>query len=228
MLTYTSQQQLNSVNYQDLSVLPIVIKRDGSKAQFDAQFILNAMKKAAQAVNIEDDSYFEQLSQEISFEILNGVNQQIDIADIQQRVENHLMQSQYPQVARAYIEYRHDRDKEREKRSRLTQEIEGLIEQNNVLLMNENANKDAKVIPTQRDLLAGIVARHYAKSYLLPKEVVQAHERGEIHYHDLDYSPFFPMFNCMLVDLQGMLTNGFKMGNAEIEPPKSITTATAV
>ncbi|MGY6772724.1 anaerobic ribonucleoside-triphosphate reductase [Gallibacterium sp. ZY190522] len=228
MFTYSSQQQLNSVNYRDLSVLPIVIKRDGSKAQFDSQFILNAMKNAAQAVNIEDDSYFEQLSQEISFEILNGVNQQIDIADIQQRVENHLMQSRYPQVARAYIEYRHDRDKEREKRSRLTQEIEGLIEQNNVLLINENANKDAKVIPTQRDLLAGIVARHYAKSYLLPKEVVQAHERGEIHYHDLDYAPFFPMFNCMLVDLQGMLTKGFKMGNAEIEPPKSITTATAV
>ncbi len=55
-----------------------------------------------------------------------------------------------------------------------------------------------------------------------------AHEKGEIHYHDLDYAPFFPMFNCMLIDLEGMLTNGFKMGNAEIEPPKSISTATAV
>ena len=55
-----------------------------------------------------------------------------------------------------------------------------------------------------------------------------AHERGMIHYHDLDYSPFFPMFNCMLIDLKGMLTQGFKMGNAEIEPPKSISTATAV
>ncbi|VFS27826.1 anaerobic ribonucleoside-triphosphate reductase [Enterobacter cancerogenus] len=58
--------------------------------------------------------------------------------------------------------------------------------------------------------------------------MVSAHERGEIHYHDLDYSPFFPMFNCMLIDLKGMLTQGFKMGNAEIEPPKSISTATAV
>lgn len=95
-------------------------------------------------------------------------------------------------------------------------------------LLNENANKDSKVIPTQRDLLAGIVAKHYAKQYILPRDVVLAHERGEIHYHDLDYSPFFPMFNCMLIDLNGMLTNGFKMGNAEIEPPKSISTATAV
>lgn len=58
--------------------------------------------------------------------------------------------------------------------------------------------------------------------------MVLAHERGEIHYHDLDYAPFFPMFNCMLIDLEGMLTQGFKMGNAEIEPPKSISTATAV
>ncbi|MEX0445101.1 anaerobic ribonucleoside-triphosphate reductase [Xenorhabdus sp. SGI246] len=111
---------------------------------------------------------------------------------------------------------------------RLDQEIRGLIEQNDLPLLNENANKDAKVIPTQRDLLAGIVARQYAKQYMLPGDVVLAHEKGEIHYHDLDYAPFFPMFNCMLVDLPGMLTKGFKMGNAEIEPPKSISTATAI
>ncbi|WP_052189696.1 MULTISPECIES: anaerobic ribonucleoside-triphosphate reductase [Xenorhabdus] len=111
---------------------------------------------------------------------------------------------------------------------RLDQEIRGLIEQSDLPLLNENANKDAKVIPTQRDLLAGIVARQYAKQHMLPSDVVLAHEKGEIHYHDLDYAPFFPMFNCMLVDLQGMLTKGFKMGNAEIEPPKSISTATAI
>ena len=98
----------------------------------------------------------------------------------------------------------------------------------NIDMEEQNANKDSKVIPTQRDLLAGIVAKHYARQHLLPRDVVQAHERGDIHYHDLDYSPFFPMFNCMLIDLKGMLTQGFKMGNAEIEPPKSISTATAV
>ncbi|CSA85826.1 anaerobic ribonucleoside-triphosphate reductase [Vibrio cholerae] len=95
-------------------------------------------------------------------------------------------------------------------------------------MLNENANKDGKVIPTQRDLLAGIVAKHYAKTRILPRDVVQAHESGDIHYHDLDYAPFFPMFNCMLIDLKGMLTHGFKMGNAEIDTPKSISTATAV
>jgi len=122
----------------------------------------------------------------------------------------------------------HRRDLKRELHSPLNQEIRGLVEQSNLALLNENANKDSKVIPTQRDLLAGIVAKHYACRQMLPQDVVQAHERGEIHYHDLDYAPFFPMFNCMLIDLEGMLTHGFKMGNAEIDTPKSISTATAV
>lgn len=110
----------------------------------------------------------------------------------------------------------------------LLPEINGLMDQTHLEILNENANKDGKVIPTQRDLLAGVVAKNYAKHYVLPEDIVQAHEKGEIHYHDLDYSPFFPMFNCMLVDIKGMLTQGFKMGNAEIETPKSITTACAV
>ncbi|MCI5764678.1 anaerobic ribonucleoside-triphosphate reductase [Actinobacillus porcinus] len=205
-----------------------VIKRDGAHASFEIQRIINAIKKAAKAVSVEDERYYHHIAQQVFEDIFNRYSQEIDISHIQQIVENKLMASAYPQVARAYIEYRHDRDLSREKRSKLTKEIEGLIEQTNMAVLNENANKDAKVIPTQRDLLAGIVAKHYAKQYLLPKDVVEAHERGEIHYHDLDYAPFFPMFNCMLVDLKGMLTQGFKMGNAEIEPPKSIGTATAV
>ena len=205
-----------------------VIKRDGSRIGFDLQRITNAIRKAASAVNIVDEIYIHDLSQRINTEIFSHYQYEIDINQIQKIVENHLMTSKYPPIARAYIEYRHDRDLAREKRSQLTKEIEGLIEQSNVELLNENANKDAKVIPTQRDLLAGIVAKHYAKRHILPRDVVEAHERGEIHYHDLDYAPFFPMFNCMLVDLKGMLSHGFKMGNAEIEPPKSISTATAV
>lgn len=205
-----------------------VIKRDGSRNTFEIQRIINAIKKAASAVEISDDFYCHQMGQAVCNTIFARHQQEIDIHHIQQIVENQLMSSQYPQIARAYIEYRHDRDLAREKRSSLTKEIEGLIQQSNVELLNENANKDAKVIPTQRDLLAGIVAKHYAKHHILPRDVVEAHEKGEIHYHDLDYAPFFPMFNCMLVDLKGMLTQGFKMGNAEIEPPKSIGTATAV
>lgn len=204
----------------------VVIKRDGCQVNFDLPRIQEAVKRAAAAVNVKDDDYCLQVATIVKEQLCS--RNQVDIAEIQDAVENQLMAGPYKDLARAYIEYRHDRDSEREKRSQLTHDIRGLIEQSNVSLLNENANKDSKVIPTQRDLLAGIVAKHYAKQHILPRDVVIAHEKGEIHYHDLDYAPFFPMFNCMLIDLEGMLTNGFKMGNAEIEPPKSISTATAV
>ncbi|WP_239326498.1 anaerobic ribonucleoside-triphosphate reductase [Snodgrassella gandavensis] len=205
---------------------PIVIKRDGCHVPFDAARIQDAIQRAASAVHIDDSAYCTQVAARVTSIIAS--REYVDIHDIQQAVEDQLMAGQYKELARAYIEYRHSRDVARESRGRLNREIQGLVEQTNFNLLNENANKDSKVIPTQRDLLAGIVAKHYAQQHLLPRDVVLAHERGEIHYHDLDYAPFFPMFNCMLIDLNGMLTHGFKMGNAEIEPPKSIATATAV
>ncbi|MGL5759379.1 anaerobic ribonucleoside-triphosphate reductase [Plesiomonas sp.] len=205
---------------------PVVIKRDGCRVAFDAKMIKNAVISAARTVEVMEPAYAEAVAEAVESS-LNGA-QEVAIHTIQNAVENQLMSGPHKAVARAYIEYRHDRDVAREKTSRLNSEIRGLIEQSNAALLNENANKDSKVIPTQRDLLAGIVAKHYALQHLLPRDVAQAHERGELHYHDLDYAPFFPMFNCMLIDLEGMLTHGFKMGNAEIDTPKSISTATAV
>lgn len=209
----------------------IVIKRDGSQALFQQDRIVAAVLSAANKADEQLKEYAEQLAAcveqrltETQADFPDGIH----IQDIQTMVENYLMQGEYKSLARHYIEYRHDRDIAREKTSSLNKEIEGLIEQNNTDLLNENANKDGKVIPTQRDLLAGIVAKHYAKQHILPRDIVHAHESGDIHYHDLDYAPFFPMFNCMLIDLEGMLTRGFKMGNAEIDTPKSISTATAV
>jgi len=204
----------------------VVIKRDGCRVPFEAQRIELAVQAAARAAQIDDALWCAQVATRVSRQLANRA--EVDIRDIQCAVEETLMAGRWPQLARAYIEYRHERDLAREQRGKLHHAIRGLVEQTNAALLNENANKDSKVIPTQRDLLAGIVAKHYAQQQLLPRDVVLAHERGEIHYHDLDYSPFFPMFNCMLIDLQGMLNNGFKMGNAEIEPPKSIATATAV
>ncbi|MCP4322731.1 MAG: anaerobic ribonucleoside-triphosphate reductase [Alteromonadales bacterium] len=203
----------------------VVIKRDGSQVPFNAQRIAEAILKASGAARCKGVDAFA-IATEVEKE-LNG-KIEVDIHDIQESVEQHLMTNGHLELARVYIEYRHDRDLAREKKSHLNSEIYGLIEQSNASLLNENANKDSKVIPTQRDLLAGIVAKHYAKSHILPRDVVRAHDKGELHYHDLDYAPFFPMFNCMLIDVKGMFTKGFKMGNAEIEEPKSISTATAV
>ncbi|GIU22891.1 anaerobic ribonucleoside triphosphate reductase [Shewanella colwelliana] len=206
--------------------MPVVIKRDGYRTPFDETRIRDAVIAAANSAGIDDVIYATQVATQVASAMADV--EEVDIHDLQDVVENHLMEGPYKSLARVYIEYRHDRDVHREVSSRLNREIRGLVEQSNAALLNENANKDAKVIPTQRDLLAGIVAKHYATRHILPKDIVSAHEAGEIHYHDLDYAPFFPMFNCMLIDLAGMLTHGFKMGNAEIETPKSISTATAV
>ncbi|MCG7588210.1 anaerobic ribonucleoside-triphosphate reductase [Photobacterium sp. OFAV2-7] len=205
---------------------PVVIKRDGCRVPFNTKRIKEAVLSAAESVEAMNEAYAASVADGVLSQFMSV--QEVDIHVIQDAVENHLMVGPHKEVARAYIEYRHDRDIAREKKSLLNGEIRGLIEQSNASLLNENANKDSKVIPTQRDLLAGIVAKHYAKQHLLPRDIVKAHEVGDIHFHDLDYSPFFPMFNCMLIDLNGMLTHGFKMGNAEIDTPKSISTATAV
>lgn len=203
-----------------------IIKRDGSRQPFDVSRIVKAVTSALNDAHQKDVAFARFVAEEVE-KACQG-QAQVDIYDIQNQVEDLLMRSQYKDAARKYIEFRRTRDIERESRNTLNREIMGIVNQDNEELLNENANKDSKIIPTQRDLLAGVVARHFAKQHILPRHVTQAHERGEIHYHDLDYAPFFPMFNCMLIDVEGMLTKGFRMGNAEIETPRSITTATAI
>ena len=199
----------------------LVEKRDGTIVDFDKEKIRNAVYKAGGTMTDADAAIMlVQYNQ-----IRDG--SAMKIARIQELVEESLMKTN-PAVARAYIEYRHDRDIAREQKSKLFKDISGMVNLSNKEITNENANKDARVFPTQRDLLAGIVAKHFARNHILPKHIVEAHDSGDIHYHDLDYSPFTPYTNCCLVDLKGMLANGFKMGNADIEPPKSIGVATAL
>lgn len=93
-------------------------------------------------------------------------------------------------------------------------------------LVNENANKDSRVFNTQRDLTAGVIAKSMGLA-MLPEAVRKAHEQGQIHVHDLDYQPYAPMTNCCLIDFKTMFEQGFQIGNAQVEPPKSINTATA-
>lgn len=107
----------------------------------------------------------------------------------------------------------------------LHQQIEAL-HANEHTILNENANKDSRVFNTQRDLTTGAVAKAIGMQ-LLPPHVATAHQQGDIHYHDLDYHPYAPMTNCCLIDFQSMFEKGFKIGNAEVDTPKSIQTATA-
>ena len=179
---------------------PVVMKRDGSQAPFNSLRIAEAILKTSGAARCKGVDAFA-IANEVESQLDNQV--EVDINNIQDAVEERLMKSGHLELARVYIEYRHNRDLARERKSHLNSEIDGLIEQSNASLLNENANKDSKVIPMQRDLLAGIVAKHDAKSHILPRDVVRAHDKGELDYHSLDYAPFFPMFNCMLIDIKG-------------------------
>ena len=202
-----------------------VIKRDGANVTFEISRIVVAVEKAMEECDIINPKFSHDIAIIVSKSFAG--QKKIRIDEIQSKVENELMKSA-PDVARAYIQYRHQRDIQRESGSKLNKQIAGLLEQTNTDILNENANKDATIIPTQRDLLAGIVSKHYARNHILPAHITKAHDDGLIHFHDLDYSPTFPMFNCMLIDLENMLSNGFKMNNAMIECPKSIQTACAI
>lgn len=204
-----------------------VFKRDGTISPFDIQKIITACQKAAVAAAIESPQALAlSVATKVEEECKKSDDTLLNIPKIQLFVENALMRS-YPEVARHYIEYRHDRDSIRVKGSILHSQLMGLVDKTNEDIVTENANKDANVFPVMRDLMAGIISKQFASNFL-SKDILQAHLNGDIHYHDLDYSPFLPFTNCCLVDLKGMLERGFHLGNAGIESPRSIGVACAV
>lgn len=202
-----------------------VIKRDGKAVDYDINRVINAIMKAQESLG--KSSFDDALDIAMSVQNIVINKDEVHITGIQELIEGMLM-GRDPDVARSFIAYRAQRDKAREEHSPLAVSIRGLVEQTDEAVLKENANKDAKVFPVQRDLLAGIISKHFARNHVLASDIVEAHDSGDIHYHDLDYAPFLPMTNCCLVDLKGMLANGFKLGNAQIESPKSIGVACAV
>jgi anaerobic ribonucleoside-triphosphate reductase len=204
-----------------------VFKRDGTSASFDILKIVTACQKAAMAARVENPGALAlAVAAAVEIQCRQYADTVLDIPTIQKFVEDELMRS-HPGVARLYIEYRHDRDNIRVKGSSLHAQLMGLVDKTDQETVTENANKDANVFPVMRDLMAGIVSRQFAGNFL-SKEILQAHMSGDLHFHDLDYSPFLPFTNCCLVDLQGMLEQGFHLGNAGIESPKSVGVACAV
>ncbi|MCL6262321.1 anaerobic ribonucleoside-triphosphate reductase [Craterilacuibacter sp. RT1T] len=204
-----------------------VIKRDGAIVSYDSEKIAHACLRAAQAAG-HPHAQTLAMATASQVETLCRAQQQdkLDIPAIQQRVEDVLMHNA-PDVARVYIQYRHERDSIRAQGSELHAKLMGLVHKTDLEVTTENANKDANVFPVMRDLMAGIVSKQFASTFL-PKDIQEAHRDGDLHYHDLDYAPFLPFTNCCLVDLKGMLENGFRLGNAKIESPKSIGVACAV
>ena len=205
-----------------------VVKRDGRRVNFDVDKIYKALVKAACEVTPMSpllEAKLEGITEKIVAEITHRFSQDVKIYEIQNIVEHELLNANEYAIAKAYISYRTQRDFDRSQATDINFTIDKLLNKDQTVV-NENANKDSDVFNTQRDLTAGIVGKSIGLK-MLPPHVANAHQKGDIHYHDLDYSPYTPMTNCCLIDFKGMLKNGFKIGNAEVESPKSIQTATA-
>ena len=204
----------------------LVIKRDGRVVKFDPDKIYKAIEKAVFKVFGEKHSVnIDNIVDKVILEISNRFKDNIKIYEVQNIVEHTLLTSGEEAIYEEYVGYRSKRDIEREHSLDINIAIEKLVNRDENVV-NENANKDSLVFNTHRDLTSGIVAKAIGLK-MLPSHVANAHQKGDIHYHDLDYSPYQPLTNCCLIDFKEMLTKGFKIGNADVDSPKSIQTATA-
>ena len=205
----------------------LVEKRDGRVVDFDPINIISAVKSAFadldKEVGPEEEKLVRGFADQVEGEIKERYNGPAKIEDIQNLVEHALIDAHLYDVARAYTNYRLDKDIQRAKATDVNEAVSRFINQDPTLI-HENANKDANVYATQRDLLAGAVSKAAAFN-MLPPAVANAHMKGDIHFHDADYSPFTAQSNCSLPNFWDMLANGFTLGNAPMASPKSIAIA---
>lgn len=204
-----------------------IIKRNGTEVEFNREKIVNAIKKANESVDnkesrIENDDIIDQISKNVTHKCEN-MGQIPNVELVQDLVEHEIVLSGYYEVAKSYITYRYKRSLVRE--SNTTDErILSLINLENEEAKQENSNKNPIVNSTQRDYMAGEVSRDITNRLLLPKNIVDAHNKGIIHFHDADYFAQH-MHNCDLVNLEDMLQNGTVISGTMIEKPHSFATA---
>lgn len=202
-----------------------IIKRSGIEVDFDASKIDSAVSKANREAAENARLTVEQIK-DISKYIKNlceNIGRTLNVEEIQDLVENKIMEYQAFEVARKYITYRYKRSLVRKSNS-TDEQILSLIECNNEEVKQENSNKNPVINSVQRDYMAGEVSKDITRRFLLPEEIVKAHEEGTIHFHDADYFAQH-MHNCCLVNLDDMLQNGTVISEVMIERPKSFSTA---
>ena len=202
-----------------------IIKRNGSEAVFDIQKIVTAITKANGAVEEKARMTAMQIERIAERVVLTceQLGRSPSVEEVQDMVEHQIMAHGAFEVAKAYITYRYTRTLVRQSNT-TDDKILSLIECNNEEAKQENANKNPVVNSTQRDYMAGEVSRDITNRILLPKEIVDAHNEGIIHFHDTDYYAQH-MHNCDLVNLEDMLQNGTVITGTLIERPHSFSTA---
>ena len=202
-----------------------VIKRDGKKVDFDPNKIVVAISKANREVignekaSIQNINYIVEAIEKLE---LN----EIGIEKIQDQIERKLMELGKYELAKRYMLYREKRSIIRQTNT-TDESILSLIRNTNKEVSKENSNKNAILLSTQRDLIAGEVSKDIVDRLLLPERIVKAHKEGVLHFHDKDYF-IQPMFNCCLVNIKDMLDNETVMKGKKIETPKSFQVACTV
>ena len=202
-----------------------IIKRSGAEVTFDPQKIIVAVTKANQSVvpsHRMTDVQIKRIAEDVESAAAN-INRSLSVEEIQDMVEDQIMNQRAFDVARRYITYRYNRALVR-KSNTTDEQILSLIECNNEEVKQENSNKNPTVNSVQRDYMAGEVSKDITRRILLPADIVDAHDRGLIHFHDADYFAQH-MHNCDLVNLEDMLQNGTVISGTSIERPHSFSTA---
>lgn len=200
-----------------------VIKRNGTKVPFDKDKITIAIEKA---MNSSSGIYVAGQAAQIASEIEEyamTIGKTLSIYDIEDEVYYKLIQNKNPATARAYENYKAVQAYKREMNT-TDEDILGLLDQTNIDVIDENSNKNPIIASTQRDLIAGEVSKDIAKRKIIPADLVEAHESGAIHIHDMDYM-IQPIFNCCLVNMKDMLDKGTVVNGKMIETPKSFQVA---
>lgn len=202
-----------------------VIKRSGEEKKFDLQKIKIAVTKANKDTQELSEDDINKVTNYV-FSECNKFKRALNVEEIQEIVENALMKYNKFETAKSYIKYRYQKTLNR-KHNTTDDQILSTVNLTNEEVKQENANKNPTIIPTQRDYVAGLVSRDLTERYLLPKDVVEAHKEGLIHFHDSDYF-IQKSTNCCLVNLDDMLQNGTVINGVKIEKPHSFTTACTI
>ena len=202
-----------------------IIKRSGTEETFNIDKIIAAISKANKEVatiNRMSEEQVSEIAQNVT-QICADMNRALNVEEIQDLVENQIMNKRAFAVARKYITYRYTRALVRKSNS-TDKQIMSLLECQNEEVLQENSNKNPAVNSVQRDYMAGEVSKDITRRFLLPEDIVRAHEQGIIHFHDSDYFAQH-MHNCCLVNLDDMLQNGTVISETMIDTPKSFSTA---
>ena len=203
-----------------------IIKRDGTIVAYNPEKIRIAIGKANNEVTKKQKATEEQIEEIIKY-IEDLKKSRILVEDIQDIIEEKLMEIEKYQLAKKYITYRYTRELVR-KSNTTDQSIKELIEGESEYWNNENSNKNATVVTTQRDYLAGITSTDITRRFLLSEDIVKAHDEGIIHFHDADYFAQNALTNCELINLEDMLQNGTIMNGVLIEKPHRFATACTI